>query len=129
MSPSAMLALEVLQSCPAQRKLLLLAIGTIDPQDSNITVFDLENFLPRFPHQMDCQILVLVKSKRFFCIVIDEGASKCIISLSCWKTLGSPTINQSPMILKAFHGRGFRPFGILQYLPIEVCPFFVHKPL
>ena len=29
-SPSAMLALEVLQSCPAQRKLLLSAIGAVD---------------------------------------------------------------------------------------------------
>lgn len=29
-SPSAMLALEVLQSCPAQRKLLLFAIGAVD---------------------------------------------------------------------------------------------------
>ena len=44
----------------------------------------------------------------------------CIISLKCWKILGSPTLNQSPTILKDFDGRGFHPFGILQDLPIEV---------
>ena len=37
-SPSVMLALEVLQSCPAQRKLLLSAIGALEPQDSNLMV-------------------------------------------------------------------------------------------
>ena len=42
------------------------------------------------------------------------------MSLKCWKSLGSPTINQSPTILKAFDGRGFQPYGILQDLPIEV---------
>ena len=41
------------------------------------------------------------------------------MSLNCWKSLGSPTLNQSPTILKAFDGRGFHPFGILQDLPIE----------
>ena len=44
----------------------------------------------------------------------------CIMSIQCWRSLGSPSLNQSPTILKAFDGRGFRPFGILQDLPIEV---------
>ena len=51
-SPSEMSALEVLQSCPAQRKLLLSAIGAVDLQDLNLMVFDLENFTPWLPHQM-----------------------------------------------------------------------------
>ena len=51
-SPSAMPALEVLQSCPAQRKLLLSAIGAVDVQDSNLIIFDLENSTPCLPHQM-----------------------------------------------------------------------------
>ena len=44
----------------------------------------------------------------------------CIMSLKCWKSLGSLIINQSPTILKAFDGRGFQLYGILQDLPIEV---------
>ena len=80
-SPSAMSALEVLQSCPAQRKLLLSAIGAIDLQDSNLIVFDLENSTPHLPHQMDFQVPVLVKNRPCFRIVIDEGASPCIMSI------------------------------------------------
>jgi len=119
-SPSAMSALEVLQSCPAQRELLLSAIGAVDIQDPNLMIFDLENSTPRLPHQMAFQIPVIVKNKPIHRTVIDEGASTCIMSIQCWRSLGSPTLNQSPTILKAFDGRGFHPFGILQDLPIGV---------
>jgi hypothetical protein len=44
-APSAMSALEVLQSCPAQWKALLKAIGGIDPTDTNLIVFDLEDHI------------------------------------------------------------------------------------
>ena len=119
-SLSAMSALEVLQSCPAQRKLLLSAIGAVDIQDPNLIIFDLENSTPRLPHQMDFQIPVIVKNMPVHRTVIDEGASTCIMLIQCWRSLGSPSLNQSPTILKAFDGRGFRPFGILQDLRIEV---------
>ena len=42
------------------------------------------------------------------------------MSLNFWKNLRYLTLNQSPTILKAFDGRGFHSFGILQDLPIEV---------
>jgi hypothetical protein len=48
-APSAMSALEVLQSCPAQRKALLKSIGGIDPTDTNLIIFDLEDNIPRLP--------------------------------------------------------------------------------
>ena len=44
----------------------------------------------------------------------------CIMSLNCWKNLGSPTLNQPPTILKAFDESGFRPYTILEAQPIEV---------
>ena len=52
--------------------------------------------------------------------MIDEGASTCIMSIAYWKDLGSPMINQSPMTLKAFNGKGFRPYGLLNDLPIKL---------
>lgn len=52
--------------------------------------------------------------------MIDEGTLKCIMSISCWKALGSPTTNQSPTTLKAFNGRGFRPYGLLNDLLIKL---------
>ena len=69
---------------------------------------------------MAFQIPMLVKNIHCFRTVIDEGASTCIMSIQCWRSLGSPSLNQSLTILKAFDGCGFHPFGILQDLPIEV---------
>ena len=66
------------------------------------------------------QIQVLVKNTRFFPTVIDEGASTCIMSSICWKSLGSLMLNRYLTSLKYFDGRGFHPYGILQDLPIEV---------
>ena len=42
-SPCAMSALEVLQSCPAQRSALLSAIGAVDPANSLVLTFDMLN--------------------------------------------------------------------------------------
>ena len=47
--PSAMSALEVLQSFPVQHKALLSAIGAVDPTSENIHSFDLELHVPRLP--------------------------------------------------------------------------------
>ena len=115
-----MSASEVLQSCPTQRKLLLLAVGAVDVQDSNLIIFDLENSTPRLPHQMAFQIPVIVKNRPIHQTVIDVGASMCIMSIQCWRLLGSPLLNQSSTIRKAFDGCGFHPFGILQDFPIGV---------
>ena len=51
--------------------------------------------------------------------VIDEGASASVMSLSCWKGLGSPELSKSMTMLTAFDGRSFRPHGILPSL--KVC--------
>ena len=105
---------------PILKKITFVNLGAVDLQDSNLMIFDLENFTPRLPHQMAFQILVIVKNKCIFHTIVDEGASMCMMLLKCWKSLGSPMINQSPTILKAFDGRGFHPYGILQDLLIEV---------
>jgi hypothetical protein len=51
-----MSSLEVFQSCPTQRKELLKAIGGIDPTDTNLIIFDLEDHIPRLPPQLTFQI-------------------------------------------------------------------------
>jgi hypothetical protein len=62
-APSATSTLEVLQSCPAQWKALLKAIGGIDPTYTNLIVFDLEDHTPRLPPQLAFQIQVVVSDK------------------------------------------------------------------
>ena len=51
-APCAMSALEVLQSCPSQRKALLQAIGIVDFADASLLSFDPQNSEPRLPHSI-----------------------------------------------------------------------------
>jgi len=53
-------------------------------------------------------------------IIIDEGASTCIISMSCWKTLGSPTLSRSSTTLNPFDRQKYTPYGILSNLQVEL---------
>jgi hypothetical protein len=110
-APSEMSSLEVLQSCPAQWKALLKAIGGIDPTDTNIIIFDLKDHVPRLPPQLAFQIQVVVEKKNIYRTVINEGASTCVMSVTCWKSIGSPTLTKSHNIVKAFNGTNFKPYG------------------
>ena len=87
-----MSALEVLQTCPAQRKALLSAIGGIDPQDCMLAIFDMENSKPRLSHQIAFQVQVVSKGRPIYRTVIDEGASTYVMSQYCSLNLGYPTL-------------------------------------
>lgn len=73
-----------------------------------------------FPHQLVFLIQVIIKGKTIHRIVIDEVASTCIMSISCWKYIDSLPLNQSPNTLEAFDGRGSHPYGILTSFPIAL---------
>ena len=70
----AMSALEVLQSCPTQRKNLLTALGALDLDNTNLIHFNVENYKPRLPHKLAFQIIMKLVGKNFFPTVLDEGA-------------------------------------------------------
>ena len=82
-APFAMSALEVLQIFLSQRKALLSAISGIDPIDSSILTFNLENFTPRIPHQISLVIQVGINDLKIHRAVVDEGASTCVMSSVC----------------------------------------------
>jgi len=42
------------------------------------------------------------------------------MSISSWKSVGSPKLTESPNTLKDFVGRVFSPLGILKSLPITL---------
>ena len=115
-----MSALEVLQSCPSQHKALLSTIGGIDPADSNLLTFDLENFSPRLPHQISLVIKVRINGLNIHRAVVDEGASTGVMSFACWKAIGSPVLSSSPNSLEAFDGRESKPLGVLESLLITL---------
>jgi hypothetical protein len=98
----------------------LKAIGGIDPTDTNLIIFDLEDHIPRLPPQLAFQIQVVVSDKNICRTVIDEGASTCVMSLTCWKAVVSPSLNESQNTLKSFNGSSFNPYGVLPSLPITL---------
>jgi hypothetical protein len=98
----------------------LKAIGGIDPTDSNLIVFNLDDHIPRLPPQLAFQIQVVVADKSICRTVVDEGASTCVMSFSCWKAIGSPPLTESQNTLRAFNGSGFKPYGVLPSLPVTL---------
>jgi hypothetical protein len=113
-----MSTLEVLQSCPTQRKVLLKNIGGTNPIDTNLIILDLEDHIPRLPPQLAFQIQVVVENKNICRTVINEGASTCVMSITCWKAIGSPSLTESHNTLKSFNGIGFKPYGVLPSMSI-----------
>jgi hypothetical protein len=63
-APCAMSTLEVLQHCPSQRRMLLDAIDTFNPDSSNNLMFNLDDHQPRLSHQLDFQIDVVVHNQQ-----------------------------------------------------------------
>ena len=52
--------------------------------------------------------------------MINEGAPTCVMSISCWKALGSPKLVPSNTLLTAFNISSFRPLGILPSFEIKL---------
>jgi hypothetical protein len=88
-----MLALEVLQMCPSQRNVLLSTLGALDPNVSKVIKFDVTDVKPRLSYHVAFQIHVGYSKYTIKRVVVDEGAATCVMSLVCWKALGSPTLS------------------------------------
>ena len=99
---------------------LLTTLGDLDPDNSNLIHFNVENYKSRLPHKFAFQIITKVVGKNVFRTVLDEGASTLVLSLPCWKAIGSPELVTSPMTLKSFDGRGFQPHGFIPDLLVEL---------
>jgi hypothetical protein len=115
-----MSSLKVLQSFPIQRKALLKSIGGIDPTNTSLIIFDLEDHIQRLPPQLAFQIQVIIFDKNICRIVIDEGASMCVMSITYWKAIGSPPLTESHNMLKAFNGSSFKPYSVLLSLLVTL---------
>jgi hypothetical protein len=95
-TPCTMSTLEVLQTCPSQRNALLSALGSLDPCGSKVIKFDVMDVKPCLPYHVAFQIHVDYSKYTIKCIVIDEGIAMCVMSLTCWKAIGSLTLSQYP---------------------------------
>jgi hypothetical protein len=115
-----MSVLEVLQTCPTQRKSLLSAMGAVDPTDTRLITFDLDNCDPRLPAAVAIQIPVKIRNITVHRCIIDEGAATCIMSKTVWKKLGSPELLPSTITLRAYDSRPSSPKGLFQNVPVEL---------
>ena len=104
-TPCAMSALEVLQSCPSQRKALLSALAVNDDNSSSVIKFETAGLQLCLPYYVSLLIHVECLNMTVKRIVIDEGAATSVMSLSCWKGLGSPELSKSATMLTTFDGR------------------------
>jgi hypothetical protein len=96
--------LEVLQTCPTQRKSLLSTLGAVNPEDTRLITFDLNSGEPHLPTLIAFQIPVKIWNITVHRCIIDEGASTCIMSKSIWQKLGSPKLIPSSITLRAYDG-------------------------
>jgi hypothetical protein len=123
-TPCAMSTLEVLQSYPSQRKVVLTALGSTEICNLGTIMLDTTDLKPRLLYHVAFQIVVAYPTKAFtrkiFCTVVDEGASTCVISLACWKAIRQPILSPSPTLLTAFDGHSFRPHGIIPSFPVQL---------
>jgi hypothetical protein len=97
---------------------LLSVFGDLDPYGSKVIKFDFMDMKPLLPYHVAFQIHVEYSKYTIKRIVIDESAATCVMSLTCWKSIGSPTLSQSLTMLNEFDGNFFCPHDILPTFPV-----------
>jgi hypothetical protein len=87
-------------------------------------MLDTIDLKPRLPYHVAFQIVVVHPTKCFtwniFRMVVDEGASTCVMSLVCWKAIGQLILSMSPTLLTSFDDHSFRPHGIIPSFPVQL---------
>ena len=98
--------LQVLQIFSSQRNALLAAICSLD---STILVakFDMSDVKPYLSYHVDFYVKVVHVTKTIGGMVVDEGASTCVMAISYWRDLGSPNLVPSTTLLTYFDARSF----------------------
>ena len=115
-----MSALEVIHTCPPQRKALFFALGVGDDSSSSMIKFKTHGIQPRFPYYVSLLIHVECLNNTIMCIVIDEGVASSMMYLACWKGLGYLTLSKYVNILNAFDGISFQLHGIPPSLEFQL---------
>ena len=99
---------------------MISALGVNDDHSSSVIKFETTGLQHRLPYYVSLLIHVECLNMTVKRTVIDEGAAASMMSLSCWKGLGSPELSQSSNMLTAFDGRSFRLHGILPSLKFRL---------
>ena len=95
-------------------------LGVSDDTSSTMIKFETMGVQPRLPYYVSLLIHVECLNNTVMHTIIDEGTFSSVMSLSCWKGLGSPTLSQSATMLTNFDDRSFRPHEILPSLEVQL---------
>ena len=98
---------------------MLFSLGVNDDNSFSVIKFETAGLQPRLPYYVSLLIHVECLNMTVKRTVINEGAAASMMSLSCWKGLGSLELSKSATMLTVFDGRSFRLHGILPSL--KVC--------
>ena len=60
-----------------------MALGDLDPDNTNLIHFNIENYTSSLPHKLAFQIITKVFGKKVSIMVLDEGASTSVLFMSC----------------------------------------------
>ena len=96
------------------------AIGSMESV-SMMAKFNISEVKPHLPYHVAFSIDAFGGHKTIGRIVIDEGVCTCVMSISCWKDLGSPDLVPSNTMLTAFDEISFYPHGILPSFEIKLA--------
>ena len=99
---------------------MLVAIGAFEKSSFGLITFDTKNHKTRLTYHVTFQIKVSSKGTSIHRTVIDEGASTCVMSLSCWKDLKCLELVPSSQLLKAFYGHTFKSHRIILAFPVDL---------
>ena len=91
-----------------------------DDSSSSVIKFETHGIQPCLPYYVSLMIHVECLNPTIKCIVIDEGVVASVMSLACWKGLGSPMLSKSANMLNSFDGRYFWPHGIIPSLEVQL---------
>jgi hypothetical protein len=95
-------------------------LGDLDPCVSKDIKFDVMYVQPHLPYHMAFQMHVDYSNYTIKRIVIDEGVATCVMSLTCWKVIGSPTLSQYLTMLIVFDGHSFHPHSIVPTFLVQL---------
>ena len=79
-----MFALEVLQTCPPQRKSLLSPLGVAEGSSPLVIIFETHGVQPHLPYYVSLLVHIECLNNTIKCTVINEGAVAFMMSMSCW---------------------------------------------
>ena len=103
-----------------QRKAFLSALGFNNDKFSSVIKFETAGLQPCLPYYVSLLIHVECLNMTVKRTVIDEGVAAFMMSLLCWKGLGSPELSKFATMLNSFDGRLFRLHRILPSLKVRL---------